>query len=362
MEYETNLYFGYGSNLNRADWANACEAEGIDPAELEPLYPAYLPDVALSFNYFSDSRRGGVLGLVDAVGCLVSGYVFRATTRAWKLLDKKEGHPVAYRRITMTALTHDGRHVDVETYRVNPAQERRFVEPLSEYLAICLTGRKDLHLETESLIAAAHDKAPQPVDSLFAYGTIMRGESRFSIVAAHGLHCALMADTLGRLVLGPHYPGFLPEGMNRAYGDYFRSKNIAGLLASLDEIEGFLGFGKQGSLFRRSLCKAHVGDGRERLAWVYHICDTSLPGMPKPDWRYERGLYFDFRSEVVRAHAGACEDFYLDLARSCYHFSGKPDSELPIYDHAKVCEELDREQLSELELAKVSGCWAALCD
>lgn len=361
MKYETNLYFGYGSNLNKVDWANACEAEGIDPAELEPLYPAYLPDVALSFNYLSRNRRCGVLGLVDAVGCLVSGYIFRATARAWKLLDKKEGHPNAYRRLAMTALTDDGQHVNVETYRVNPTRECGFVEPSTEYLAICFAGREDLGVETGSLMLAANDKAPQPLDALFAYGTIMRGEDRFSIVAGYGINCALLAETPGSLVLAQDYPGLLPENSGCMQGDFFRSDDIRSLLMSLDVIEGFLGFGKPGSLFRRSLCMAHVGDGRERLAWVYHICDDALPRMPKSDWRLERGLYFNFRNAIVSEHANACEDFYLNLASSCYRFSGKPDSELPVYDHATVCEALDREQLSELELAKVSGCWTALC-
>lgn len=355
------LYFGYGSNLNRLDWASTCEKYGLDPEELEPLYPAYLPDTTLRFCFNSQRRHGGVLGIQDAVGCVESGYVFRASARVWEVLDLKEGHPNAYQRVAMTALTNKGEEVMVETYRVNPARESRFVAPSEEYLAICRAGRDHFGLDTWSLLAAAKDEIAQPLDALFAYGTIMRGESRFPIVAGHGLHCSLLAETAGTLVFGNEYPGFLPVENGRVQGDFFRSNDISSLLITLDEIEGFLGFGKKGNLFRRALCMAHVGDGRERLAWVYHICDTSLPRMPVPDWRYEKGRFEDFRNAVVKAHADAGVDFYLNLARSPFNFSGKPDEELVQYTPASVRSALDLEQLSELELAQVSDCWTVLC-
>lgn len=361
MTCTTALYFAYGSNLNEGDWARTCEAYGIDPAELEPLFPAYLPDMTLRFNFRSGSRNGGVLGIEDALGCLVSGFVYRASAKAWAVLDEKEGHPNAYQRICKIVLTEAGEEVPVETYLVNPRRSCHFVKPSDDYLEICHAGRVKLGLETGSLVAAATDQPPAPLDAMFAYGTLMRGESRFNAVSQYGLHCALLAETRGALALGPGYPALLPDGCDDVQGDFFRSKDIRGLLNGLDTIEGFSGFGQPGNLFRRTLCNVHVGDGRVRLAWVYLSCDNSLPRSPSPDWRYENGRFDAFRDAMLKAHADAADKFFECLTLHEGHFSGKPDEELTKFDPVSARRALDQGQLSEREFAQVSGCWTAMC-
>lgn len=65
------LYFGYGSNLCDVDWADFCHRYGVDPSCMQPLEPAWLPDMELVANYFSSGRGGGVLNVQPAVGGLV---------------------------------------------------------------------------------------------------------------------------------------------------------------------------------------------------------------------------------------------------------------------------------------------------
>lgn len=358
------LYFAYGSNLNRADWTKFCLARGFDPEGLEPVRAARLPDYTLTFDMDSRSRRGGVLNLKPAIGCAVTGFLFRPRARSWAALDLKEGCGVAYERTACITLSETGEEVPAVTYiGLTGCASMALVPPTERYLELCRIGREKLGLETRSVLRAAEGATPEPIDAVFAYGTLMRRESRFASVARHGIACALLAETRGVLVLADGYPGLLPEPLHDVQGDFFRSRAIDRLLPELDRIEGFSGFGVEGNLFRRTLTEVHVGNGRVRDAWVYFICDPTLMRSPAQDWRVERDCSGKFLQAIVdehRNHGGA--DFDTALARMLTHFNIGSIEEILKLDRKAIFEALNSGEISERELAQVSGLWAAICD
>lgn len=356
-----SLHFAYGSNLDPENWATFCEHAGISPDELVPFGPAYLPDHREVFDYFSSRWQAGALNVEPAVGFIVEGYLFRPTERAWAALNRKEGNGNAYLNVPVTTIDRQSGEVDAYTYVVmDHRRAGRFIAPSTEYLEICQKGRTHWGLDIQSLLAAAEGCQPMPLDALFAYGTIMRGESRFSTVTKFGLECALLAEMKGTLTRSGEYPGLIADPQFNVAGDFYRSKDIGGLLEQLDLIESFHGFGRSDNLFRRTLRKAHVGGGKERLSWVYFICADDLMRSPGQDWRAECDRFHSFREAVIQAHAEA-DGFYEQLTRMMSWFNTAPEQSIPAYNFQSVRDDLERGALSERELAQVSGKWTALC-
>jgi hypothetical protein len=64
------------------------------------------------------------------------------------------------------------------------------------------------------------------------------------------------------------YPGALPPESEADWirGEFFRLRDIGGALEELDRYEGFRDFDRGGSLFRRTVVRVDVGDGRIRRA------------------------------------------------------------------------------------------------
>ena len=121
-------YFAYGSNLNLNDLEKWCQRIGRPFALTGKAAPAYLPDHETVFDYFSESRRGGVLDLRPAVGKVVPGALFEVVDEDLKTLDLKEGVPLIYRRARKRVLFPDGREVEAVAYEVAP--EYRSPEPV----------------------------------------------------------------------------------------------------------------------------------------------------------------------------------------------------------------------------------------
>lgn len=357
--HSQELYFAYGSNLNLTELRAACTAAGLGSHEVKPVAKAWLPDMGLVFNFHSNSRGGGTLNVQRKKGSLTSGYLLSLSNDAWRLIDRKEGHPNCYRRTPVTVLTKGGAYAAATTYVVVPEETEGFVSPTSEYLAICKAGREQLGVETRSLLRASEGHGPNALDSLFCYGTLMRGESRFEAIARRGLLCALLAETPGRLLDCGTYPGLLPDLECDVAGDFFRARHISSLLNDLDRIEGFTGFGASDNLFRRTIRPVHVGDGRVRFAWVYLICDDSYPSLIDHDWRLSRGTSARAREKILDCHAIANPHLFTRLTERHYRYSNTPeDQRLPL-DRNMVLESMRNGDLSERKLAQISGLWTA---
>ncbi len=264
------LYFAYGSNLDEQSWATWCAARGYDPASIEPLGPAWLPDYELVFRYRSRLRAGGALDVRARRGSATPGALFRV--RDWAGLDAKEG--VAgdyYERIRVTVLTNDGHAHLAQTYRVHAHRlERSFVAPAPEYREMVARGLSRFGHGHEGFLAAAEDRVVPPMpNALFTYGTLMSGQARHDLIGPRARLALGPGHVAGaRLIHIDWYPGMVLGGPGSVHGELFELDDVAAVLEELDAYEDFAGYEDPGSLYRRSLVEVH-GSSRTTLAWTY---------------------------------------------------------------------------------------------
>ena len=361
------LGWGYGSNLDTRDWESFCRRHCFDPACVEPVGPAYLPDHELVFDYYSGSRGGGALNLRPRVGQVVEGVLFRVTEEGWRALDRKEGHPKHYERWETVALLADGSEAPVRTYRACAHRITSFQRPTPEYLEICRRGRAAFGLSTRMLDAVAEGREAEiEVLGAFYYGTLARGGERFPIVERSGLKCTLMARAFGHLHdCGPWPALTLPAGADEfdgVHGDFVIPEDLPELLEQTDRIEGFHGFGRPDNFFRRTLQDVDVDHGRPRRAWVY-VLDELPEGARRIEvgcWRRHRRLHGRFVRALVQAHAEGVEDFATQVARAIVPPVVAFDPSRDGLTLEQVVEAVVTGELAERRLAQVSDRWATV--
>ena len=359
------LYFAYGSNLNLLDWSQWCQKHRASPSVLQYRSVGYLPDHDVCFSYRSRTRQGGVLDIVPRTGQLVPGVIFEVHGDGWEQLDRKEGAPHCYERVPAIALDEMGNEYTVETYRVRPDRRERFVAPHPDYVSVVREGLQNFDLSTDLLEAAALDKpTPWLVDAFFVYGTLMRGESRFPVLTKFGLSCSLLAQTFGRLVDLGNYPGFVEIVTSRSLvqGEFVRVQDLGAAVEAIDAIEGFCGFGRSGSLYRRALCQVDVGEGRIRSAWTYCLAEAGNGATPIPssDWREHRGIRTRVLRELAEIHAQGNERQLARGIATRIPFSFDPDTEAVVDSLLPLHNSLAQWLVSERKLAQQSGTWSAI--
>lgn len=285
-------YFAYGSNLDLDDLRRFCVREGYADATFEKLGRAYLPDRRLVFHYHSPVRGGGALDTAAQRGCTVSGLLLEVDALGFSALDQKEGVQAGrYRRRPIVVLSRDGQACEAVTYEVCETYRQSFVPPRDEYVAIVARGLRAHGFDVEPLLRAAAGRAPSPSPTrVFVYGTLMRGQGRWSILARHGVVSVERAQSSGSLLHLGAYPGFVPASVRsgkggRVYGDLVELAAIGDALGVLDEVEDFQGYGASGSLYRRSLIEARVG-GQRFLAWTYVYVGSTVGALSiaSGDW------------------------------------------------------------------------------
>lgn len=364
---KSQRYFAYGSNLNRADWARWCQKKGFAPSIIRPCGTAVLPDYKIVFGFNSITRKGGVLDVRSSPGSTVDGVLFEVDDIGWQALDMKEGynrannHSSAYRSITCSVLTPEGNEELVSTYVVDESQRQEYVKPHPEYFETCKTGLESFDLSSENLKLAAENKPTKPLSNLFVYGTLMRGEKRFSVLLGRSPSCILVAHVRGNLYNLGSYPGLDLEGdEGTVRGEFIMvpDEQIPTLLHELDHIEGFAGFGTNGNLFKRKLVLADVGQGRPRLSWAYIMEGHKGQKIESGCWRVETSRWTDFASSILQKHAEGVEDFYGRLARSLSPFENiEPDDTL---SKANALAGLADGSIPERRMAQVSHRWVVL--
>lgn len=263
------LYFAYGSNLDAENWARWCEAKGYDPASVEPLSRAWLPDYEPVFRYQSRLRKGGALDVRPRKGTATPGALFRV--HDWAGLDAKEGLSGGYyRRAEVLALTDDGHAHPAVTYCVCDERLGSFVPPGPEYREVVMRGLSRLeHRHDQFLAAARGASSPSVANSVFAYGTLMRGERNHDLVALRLRSTNDPARVGGAsLVRIDWYPGLVLSAEGVVHGELFELDDIGAALDELDPYEDFGGYRDADSLYRRSLVRAHTNGGAV-LAWTY---------------------------------------------------------------------------------------------
>lgn len=284
--------FAYGSNLNLRDLELWCQRLGRPPALMvRPGVPAYLPDHEVLFDYFSSSRKGGVLDLRPSVGKIVPGALFEVTEEDFRTLDLKEGVPLIYRRVEKRVLLADGREVIARAYEVSP--EYRLpapVAPAPAYVEIVAAGLAAFGQDDRMLRAAARgDQTPFLVTGLFVYGTLLRGGSRHrEFERCGGTGEVVPATATGALLDCGSFPGMLTGAEGTVHGELVELRDIPLALTHLDGVEGFEGFEVARALFRRALVRVKTAGG-ELLAWTYLWAGTDRhPRIPGGDWLKHR--------------------------------------------------------------------------
>lgn len=301
----SHLYFAYGSNLCSLELANW----GL--AGIEPVGPASLLDHELAFTRRSVRRGCGVLDAMPIRGSLVPGYTFRVTETDLARLDEKEGargNNPAYERVERWAVDEADELVRVITYVVRQ-READHVRPNDEYLTTLRRGREERGLGLDDLRRVMRREArPNALECVFAYGTLMRCESRAHLLAEFEPTCWILGEARGSLRDCGEYPGLVWPGEAldaTVQGEFvrFEDRPIDELFATLDAVEAFHGYGEPGSLFVRRPIDVGVGDGRVRRAWTYVLaseagCSTIASG----DWREHRGRRARAVAAIVRGH------------------------------------------------------------
>ena len=344
----TKLFFGYGSTLDAATW------DGAMP--MVPVGPATLPDNCLSFDYRSRRRGCGVLNLKARLGGVVEGYLFQVDDQAVAALDRRDGHPACYRREDVVVLDAAGREVRAFTYRVVPHRVIGFVAPNDAYMASCMAGRGRYGLTTDDVTAAAEGKEAL-CESVFVYGTLMRGERRASSWMPLTPPCVLLARTFGTLRHHGDYPGLVPGRDGMVEGEFIQFDDVADALERFDRIEGFAGFVKDESLFRRILTDVDVGSGRVRQAWTYETTRPDAPFITGGDWRRVTGTREVALSSILGDHASRSGDFFTRLATVSDGPFGTVCDEGDGY--VDILARLSAGGFDERGLCRASGTWTA---
>ena len=135
---ESKLYLAYGSNLNLRQMAHRCPG-----AEL--LGYTYLENTRLIYR---GSLSGYYLSIEDAAGCRVPCGVFRITPQDERSLDRYEGYPNFYGKVTYKGLplyAMDGTlrpgSIDAMAYRLPCSSPAGL--PIPYYIRICREGYLD---------------------------------------------------------------------------------------------------------------------------------------------------------------------------------------------------------------------------
>lgn len=287
------LYFGYGSNLCTDDLERWCAQRALPYPFVRCLGPAWAPDLELVFHYHATSRQGGALDLRDRPGQLAPGALFVVGERGWSTLDAKEGRGSNYEHANVTVLDARGGVHRARTYRVVEAARRgHFVRPRSGYVNAVRAGYGARGLgDLRQLEAAALGAGPPwEVVHLFTYGTLLRDDARFPLLAPLAADVIRPAHMPGRLVDMGAYPAALPPvGDERVVGELVRLLDPPTALAALDAIEGFTGW-DAASLYHRVLATVTTDDGRTHRAFTYFLAE---PGADRPpiasgSWRAHR--------------------------------------------------------------------------
>jgi gamma-glutamylcyclotransferase (GGCT)/AIG2-like uncharacterized protein YtfP len=366
------LYFAYGSNLNRADLHKWCVDRDLLTLELNQVGIAELPDHKLAFSVHSQSRNGGVLDIRESIGRCVEGVLFEVTQEQLSILDRKEGAPNFYQRIKVTVIDSNGNLVQAITYRVNPDNAGSYVQPSEDYLEVVKAGYRSFGISDFGLEAAAANRPCAPEDGFFFYGTLMRGECRFKAVRPFGVTCAILGSTPGRLFDLGNYPAMLPsderdafhERIGLVHGEFVRLKKVSSALKLFDAIEGFHGYqsllsDNLHSLYYRTRVTVDVGEGRLRRAWTYHLA-TEADGhheIVSGDWREHRGTKERFINKLISLHS--CNNELATAAKlsTFLPFCMDTDRQKTIDYLLPLSHSLEHGIISERRLAQVSGKW-----
>ena len=279
----TELYFGYGSNLNEEDWDSSGNFLPWKEA-LEIHKSGFLLDYIPTYHYYSSGRKGGALDIKPVKGGVVSGMLFRPSPQGWKNVDKKEGNPDYYSRKEVPVQTVSGELLRAVTYVVvNDKREEHFIQPTEKYRKIVERGMEQLGLDPVGQNAAArNDEAQCICNNVFVYGTLKQGHSRESSMINGRKGLPKFGKIQGELIDLGAFPGLI-QGANDVIGEVHSFSEIGSVLDRLDRIEGFYAHGAPNNLFERILCNVETTDGIMQ-AWTYRWTGSEGTSVESGEW------------------------------------------------------------------------------
>lgn len=127
------LYFAYASNLNKEYMESRCP-------ECIPINKVILKNYKLIFNQLAD--------IIPEEENIVLGVMYVISKQELEDLDKLEGYPHLYDRITVEVEDKKGNKYDAVTYVM---VEKDLEPPPEDYYNILLKGYKDWNLPIELL-------------------------------------------------------------------------------------------------------------------------------------------------------------------------------------------------------------------
>jgi cation transport regulator ChaC len=128
MAYRMTTYFGYGSNLDESQMRRRCPGATI-------VGPAMLENHQLAFRGFSVRWGGSVATVRRCAGTRVHGLVYALTPADVDALDRCEGAPAVYERVTRLVRCEDGRRRRVQTYVMVGRASKLVTRPGPVYVA-----------------------------------------------------------------------------------------------------------------------------------------------------------------------------------------------------------------------------------
>ena len=134
------LYFAYGSNLDRRQFTRRCPGS-------RPVSPAKLRGYRLAF------RGGGHADIVREKGGIVRGALYEVTKRDVDALDRYEGVPSYYHRVTVFVKDDRERFRKAFAYKMGNGFEK--TAPSLSYALIILRGCRDWGIQPDAELEAA---------------------------------------------------------------------------------------------------------------------------------------------------------------------------------------------------------------
>ena len=278
-------YFGYGSNLNEEDWNQNSNRTAWNKT-IRPIKVAYLLDYAPIYHYFSSTRNGGALDVIQKRGARTPGVLFEIQEGELRTLNNKEGVPNAYHQERVHVQTIDGEIIEALTYIVNDNRRKnQFQKPTADYVQAVRDGLIRFGLSPEIQDSAANNEFGAALcNYVFVYGTLREGEDRAAVMTQNRISPWISGTVQGELRDLGFYPALF-QGKGCVHGELHQYEQITDTLSRLDIVEGHEKVGNPNNLYERILIDV-ITDSGSIQAWTYRMCGKKKGArIESGDWK-----------------------------------------------------------------------------
>ncbi len=268
-------YFAFASDLAAAGGLPKL----LSASDLLQCGRGLLPDHRMSSGRVHGGSEPGPPGITSCIGHAVPGMLFEWPSQEPNASASNMLHPLIGSGKEVSVIAGDGNEVLAILCGL-----------ANECLGVAMDDLPFFpHPASEPESAAGVHGSQVPL--LFVYGTLRRGEARHDQILEHGGVWVASGCAPGRLHDHGAFPGMLPEQGATTFGEVYRFDDISTALKWLDIIEGFRGYGRSGSLFRRTLMDVEDPMGETMLCWAYAILEPKGDLIASGDWiKHRRGV------------------------------------------------------------------------